>query len=103
MPDTVPRVTVPSCHRRSIASVASTTSSTQKNSRIRTSSLGYLRPYQLAARLQIQPYWIYDRIRNGTIKIKKHAQYNAFLFPDVPQTLEKLRQLLNGQVKIISF
>jgi len=64
---------------------------------------GYLRPYQLAARLQIQPHWIYDRIRNGTIKIKKHAQHNAFLFPDVPKTLEKLRQLLNGHVKTISF
>lgn len=64
---------------------------------------GYLRPHQLAVRLQIQPHWIYDRIRNGTIKIKKHAQHNAFLFPDVPKTIEKLQQLLNGQVKTISF
>ena len=64
---------------------------------------GYLRPHQLAKRLQIRPHWIYDRVRNGTINIKKHPQHNAVLFPDDPQTLDKLRQLITGQVQSVSF
>lgn len=64
---------------------------------------GYLRTYQLAARLQIRAHWIYDRIRNGTINIKRHPKHNAVLFPDHPKTLEKLRQLLSGQVHSVSF
>lgn len=64
---------------------------------------GYLRPYQLAQRLKIRPHWIYDRIRNGTIKLKKHATYKAYLFPDTPQTIQKLEQFIAGKVNSISF
>jgi DNA invertase Pin-like site-specific DNA recombinase len=64
---------------------------------------GYLRPYQLAQRLEIRPHWIYDRIRNGTIKVEKHPMHKAFLFPDTPETLEKLQQFVDGQVDSVSF
>jgi len=63
---------------------------------------GYLRPYQLAARLKIRAHWIYDRIRNGTIKITRHPTHNAVLFPDDPKTFENLQQLLSGQVQSVS-
>lgn len=64
---------------------------------------GYLRPHQLAQRLKIRPHWIYDRIRNGTINIKKHPIHKAFLFPDDPKTLEKLKRYVDGQVNSVSF
>lgn len=64
---------------------------------------GSLRPYQLALRLQVRPHWIYDRIRNGTIQIKKDHTHKAYLFPDSPATIKTLRQLIDGQVNFISF
>ena len=64
---------------------------------------GYLRPHQLAQRLKIRSYWIYDRLRNGTIKIQKNIEHNTYLFPDSPETLEKFRQLLDQKVSSISF
>ena len=64
---------------------------------------GYLRPYQLAKRLQIRAHWIYDRIRNGTIQISKDPDYRTYLFPDKPETLRKFWQLLNGKINHLAF
>jgi DNA invertase Pin-like site-specific DNA recombinase len=64
---------------------------------------GYLRPHQLGQRLQIKPAWIYDRIRNGTIKIEKHPLHRAHLFPDNAETIEKLQQLIRGEVTKLAF
>ena len=64
---------------------------------------GYLRPYQLAKRLQIRAHWLYDRIRNGTIQISKDPDYRTYLFPDKPETLRKFRQLLNGKINHLAF
>jgi hypothetical protein len=64
---------------------------------------GYLRPYQLAQRLQIRPHWISDRIRNGTIQIQKNSAHKAFLFPDTPETLKTLQQLVDGKINSVSF
>ena len=64
---------------------------------------GYMRPYQLAQRLKIRPHWIYDRIRNGTIKIEKNPTHKTVLFPDSPETLEKLQQFVDGTVNSVSF
>lgn len=64
---------------------------------------GCLRPHQLAQRLKIRPYWIYDRLRNGTIQIQKNTEHNTYLFPDTPETLEKFRLLIDQKVTSISF
>jgi len=64
---------------------------------------GYLRPHQLAKQLHIKPHWIYDRIRNGMIQIAKDAKHKAYLFPDEPETLEKLKQLIRGDAKTLAF
>ncbi len=50
-----------------------------------------------------QPGEVYDRLRNGTIKIQKNTEHNTYLFPDSPGTLEKFRQLLDQKVTSISF
>ena len=64
---------------------------------------GFIRPHQLAKRLHIKPHWIYDRIRNGTIKIAKHSEYNAYLFPDRPNTVAKFKRLIAGEVTTLAF
>jgi len=38
-------------------------------------------------------YWIYDRIRNGTIKIAKDDKLQKYAFPDTEETRDKLRSL----------
>ena len=64
---------------------------------------GHLRANQLAKRLEIKPYWIYDRIRNGTIRVEKNEKYNTYLFPDHSGTLEQFKQLVSGTVKTLAF
>jgi hypothetical protein len=64
---------------------------------------GYLRANQLAKRLQIPSYWIYDRIRNGTIHIVKDLTYRTYLFPDKPETLQEFRKLLSGKITHLAY
>ncbi len=64
---------------------------------------GSLTLTQLAKMLDITPHWIYDRINNGTIQIAKDATTHLYLFPDEPATLEGFKQLVQGDVKKLSF
>jgi excisionase family DNA binding protein len=64
---------------------------------------GSLSVPQLAKRLGVSVHWIYDRIHNGTIRIKKDVERNTYLFPDKPQTLKRLRQLREGKVQELDF
>ncbi|MEQ9379880.1 MAG: recombinase family protein [Pirellulales bacterium] len=64
---------------------------------------GYLRPHQLAKRLQIKPHWIYDRIRNGTIQVAKNATHKTCLFPDTPETIKQFKKLLRGDITMLAF
>jgi DNA invertase Pin-like site-specific DNA recombinase len=64
---------------------------------------GYLRASQIAKRLKVSAYWIYDRINNGTIQIAKDPKYGAYLFPDKPETLKQFRQLLAGTIKNLRY
>ena len=59
---------------------------------------GYLTIPQLAEKLKMPRHWISDRIRNGTIAIKKDAVARCYLFPDNLQTLREFRQLLAGEI-----
>ena len=64
---------------------------------------GYLRARQVAVRLNIKPQWIYDRIRNGTIRVVKDPGHGTYLFPDSPETLQQFRQLLQGTITQLQY
>jgi DNA invertase Pin-like site-specific DNA recombinase len=64
---------------------------------------GYLTVPQLAQALTITTHWIYDRIHNGTIQVKRDPKTNLFLFPDQPRTLTLFQQLQAGKLQKLRF
>jgi hypothetical protein len=64
---------------------------------------GHLTVPQVAARLEIPRHWIYDRINTGRIQMTKDSKSNLYLFPDKPETMEKLHQLKNGEISRLKF
>jgi len=60
---------------------------------------GFLTVPQIADQLDISRHWIYDRIHNGTIRVRKGARTGCFLFPDKPDLLSKFRKLYGGEIK----
>lgn len=64
---------------------------------------GCLTVPQLAEKLGVSRYWIYDRIDNGTIQVTKHTHQNLYLFPDRPKTLERFRKLVAGKLHNLRF
>jgi DNA invertase Pin-like site-specific DNA recombinase len=64
---------------------------------------GYLTIPQLAKTLDLSPHWFYDRINNGRIQISKDEQTGLYLFPDNPETLEKLHLFKSGILKNLRF
>ncbi len=64
---------------------------------------GFLTVSQLAKKLEVRNYWVYDRINNQTIQIAKNPETNGYLFPDTQQTIEKLLKIKNGIVENIQF
>jgi hypothetical protein len=64
---------------------------------------GLLTVRQVAAALERSPHWIYHRIANGTIEVSRDPHYRTFLFPDLPETLLRLRQLRDGTVHTLPF
>ena len=71
----------------------------QKRSQSHPRSIpGRLTVPQLADRLQIGCHWIYDRIHNGTIAVRRDPATRLYLFPDTPDTLDHFRQLYAGEI-----
>jgi DNA invertase Pin-like site-specific DNA recombinase len=64
---------------------------------------GYLTVPQLAAKLKISPSWIHSRIGKGIIRVKKDASTKCYLFPDKPNTLRELRQLIAGKISHLAY
>ena len=64
---------------------------------------GYLTAPQLTKKLDVPPHWIYDRIHNGTIAIKKDDSTGSYLFPDKPETIQQLRKLRDGQIDHVGY
>jgi DNA invertase Pin-like site-specific DNA recombinase len=64
---------------------------------------GCLTVPQLARALKITPHWIYDRIHNGTIRVRRDLQTKLFLFPDEPRTLTLFQQLRAGKLQKLRF
>ena len=58
---------------------------------------------QLAEKLGVTRYWIYDRINNGTIRVTKDKELKLYLFPDRPKTLERFRKLVVGKLHNLCF
>jgi DNA invertase Pin-like site-specific DNA recombinase len=64
---------------------------------------GALTVPQLAVLLERSPYWIYHRITNGTIVVRRDPHSKRYLFPDDPATLLQFRQLRDGIVRRLCF
>ena len=64
---------------------------------------GHLTIPQLANIFDVSPSWFYDRINNGRIQIAKDEKTGLYLFPDHPETLEKLKQFKSGILKNLRF
>jgi hypothetical protein len=65
--------------------------------------VGSLTLSQVAKALDITPHWLYDRIHNGTIQVRKDPTTRLYLFPDTPATLEQFRQLRAGTIKTLCY
>ena len=59
---------------------------------------GYLTVPQIANMLDIKAHWIYHRINTGRIQVQKEASTGLYLFPDRPETLERVQKLITGEV-----
>ena len=64
---------------------------------------GYLTATQLAKKLGVRPHWIYDRINNGTIAIKKDNSTGSYLFPDKSKTIQQLKKLRDGKIDRVDY
>ena len=64
---------------------------------------GYLTTPQLAKKLGVPKHWIYDRINNGTIAVKKDDSTGGYLFHDKPETIRQFRQLRDGQTDQVGY
>lgn len=64
---------------------------------------GFLSVSQVARKIEVPTYWVYDRIHNGTIKIKKDTQRNAYLFPDTGETIQQFQKLKKGSIQKLTF
>jgi hypothetical protein len=64
---------------------------------------GYLTVPQLAVKLRVPRHWIYDRIHNGTIQVKRAKASALYVFPDTKETLTLFRQLQAGKLNNLRF
>jgi hypothetical protein len=64
---------------------------------------GFLTVTQVAQRLGLSAHWLYDRLHNGQIQLRKDPTTNLFLFPDHPSTLEQLTRLRAGRRQRVAF
>lgn len=64
---------------------------------------GSLTVSQVAQKLGVGVWWVYDRIHNGRIQIAKDGATRLYLFPDEPATMERLQGLKEGKIHEIGF
>jgi DNA invertase Pin-like site-specific DNA recombinase len=60
-------------------------------------------PTELGEILKIDRTWIYHRIADGSIRIKKDSAYGCYLFPRSRHCVVQLRRLRKGVVSHVSF
>lgn len=59
---------------------------------------GFLTLPQIARKIKVTKYWLYDRINKGTIKLAKDPKTRLYLFPDNLHTIQLLTKLKNQQI-----
>jgi len=64
---------------------------------------GFYKIPDLAKLVPIDPTWIYRLIGRGKIQIEQDRQYHCYLFDKESKPVEKIRMLLHGEVKQVSF
>jgi DNA invertase Pin-like site-specific DNA recombinase len=64
---------------------------------------GYLTVSQVAERLGIPPYWIYEGIYKGAIEVVRDPQWKIYLFPENGRTIRVFKEMLAGKITKIKF
>ena len=64
---------------------------------------GCLTLSQVAQKLGVPNPWMYNRIYNGAIRVVKDDRTGLYLFPDTPDTIERLRELKEGKIRKLRF
>jgi DNA invertase Pin-like site-specific DNA recombinase len=64
---------------------------------------GYLTVTQIASSIGVASYWIYDRINNGIISIKKDNATGLYLFPDKATTLKQFKALKSRKLENLRY
>jgi len=64
---------------------------------------GYLTISQLTKLLDVPYHWIYYQIDKGSIQIEKDPKTGLYLIPDVPDTVQRLKKLVRGKIRQLSF
>jgi hypothetical protein len=64
---------------------------------------GFLTVPELATVVGTTRHWIYDRIHNGTIVIRRDSKTKLYLFPDTLATRTQLEQLKDGILQQLRF
>ena len=64
---------------------------------------GHLTVPQLTKLLDVPCHWIYYQIDKGSILIEKDSKTGLYLFPDAPDTIKRLKKLVRGKIRQLSF
>jgi len=64
---------------------------------------GHLTVPQLTKLLDLPQHWIYYQIDKGSILIEKDPKTGLYLFPDTPETLQRLKKLMDGEIRQLAF
>ena len=64
---------------------------------------GYLTVPQLTKLLDLPQHWVYYHIDKGSILIEKDPKKGLYLFPDTPETLQRLKKLMDGEIRQLAF
>jgi DNA invertase Pin-like site-specific DNA recombinase len=64
---------------------------------------GFLTTSQVADALGVRVRWIITRIKRGEVRAQRDERGRIYLFPDEPDTLERLRQYKAGHMRQVDF
>jgi hypothetical protein len=53
--------------------------------------------------LDLPQHWVYYQIDKGSIQIEKDTKTGLYLFPDTPETLQRLKKLKDGEIRQLTF
>jgi DNA invertase Pin-like site-specific DNA recombinase len=68
---------------------------------VRLRPTGNISVKELAQRLAVPQHWVYYQIQRGRIEVPRDPVTGLYLFPDQPKTVERLKKLRDGKLKIV--